>query len=75
MVFTFVLTPRVVLLVTYFHSGLNRDAKKSRHVTIDLKIHCTAISMKILTLYQLSMPGTLFFFVDTNRNSSSYYSA
>ena len=50
MVFTFVLTPRVVLLDTYFHSGLNRDAKKSRHVTIDLKIHCTAISMKILTL-------------------------
>ena len=59
MVFTFVLTPRVVLLDTYFRNGLNRDAKKSRRVMTEMKIHRTAISMKILTLQELSMPGTL----------------
>ena len=59
MVFTFVLTPRVVLLDTYFRNGLNRNAKKSRRVMTEMKIHRTAISMKILTLQELSMPGTL----------------
>ena len=59
MVFTFVLTPRVVLLDTYFRNGLNRNAKKSRRVMTEMKIHRTAISMKILTLQVLSMPGTL----------------
>ena len=59
MVFTFVLTPRVVLLDTYFRNGLNRNAKKSRRVMTEMKIHRTANSMKILTLQELSMPGTL----------------
>lgn len=59
MVFTFVLTPRVVLLDTYFRNGLNRNAKKSRRVMTEMKIHRIAISMKILTLQELSMPGTL----------------
>ena len=59
MVFTFVLTPRVVLLDTYFRNGLNRNAKKSRRVMTEMKIHQTANSMKILTLQELSMPGTL----------------
>ena len=59
MVFTFVLTPRVVLLDTYFRNGLNRNAKKSRRVMTEMKIHRTAVSMKILTLQELSMPGTL----------------
>ena len=59
MVFTFVLTLRVVLLDTYFRNGLNRNAKKSRRVMTEMKIHRTAISMKILTLQELSMPGTL----------------
>ena len=59
MVFTFVLTPRVVLLDTYFRNGLNRNAKKSRRVMTEMKIHRTAISMKILTLQELSIPGTL----------------
>lgn len=59
MVFTFVLTLRVVLLDTYFRNGLNRNAKKSRRVMTEMKIHRTANSMKILTLQELSMPGTL----------------
>ena len=59
MVFTFVLTPRVVLLDTYFRNGLNRNAKKSRRVMTEMKIHRTANSMKILTLQELSMPGTV----------------
>ena len=59
MVFTFVLTLRVVLLDTYFRNGLNRNAKKSRRVMTEMKIHRTAVSMKILTLQELSMPGTL----------------
>ena len=59
MVFTFVLTPRVVLLDTYFRNGLNRNAKKSRRVMTEMKIDRTANSMKILTLQELSMPGTL----------------
>ena len=59
MVFTFVLTLRVVLLDTYFRNGLNRSAKKSRRVMTEMKIHRPANSMKILTLQELSMPGTL----------------
>ena len=50
MVFTFILTLRVVLLDTYFRNGLNRDAKKSRSVMTELKIRRTVISMTILTL-------------------------